>query len=273
MTNRLAILQQYDPAGGVPHYIREHLKGLRPVARRVVLVSNSSIAPEDLAATQQVCDEIIERPNTGWDFAGWRDALTSEDTGNWDEIILTNSSVMGPLYPLKDIFAEMERRRSADPFDFWGMVLSRQKRLHLQSYFFVFSKGVVQSDAWRTFWQGVADIDEKDEVIRRYETGLTMALAKAGFRYAAYMPDLPFLKRIQMVEVERLRMGVKIPWDATRMNRTVRWHAELIEQGFPYLKTSLLWGKDQARLKKLDRIRDATAETYDWSVVDRDLQA
>ena len=72
MTNRLAILQQYDPAGGVPHYIREHLKGLRPVARRVVLVSNSSIAPEDLAATQQVCDEIIERPNTGWDFGGMR---------------------------------------------------------------------------------------------------------------------------------------------------------------------------------------------------------
>lgn len=273
MTRRLAILQQFDPAGGVPHYIREHLKGLRPVAERVVLVSNSPISPEHRAAAEAVCDQVIERPNTGWDFAGWRDALAAEDMAAWDEVILTNSSVVGPLFPLAPIFAAMDERREAEAFDFWGMVLSRQIRRHLQSYFFVFSANAIRSPAWRQFWEGVGDIDDKEAVIDQYEAGLTRALAQGGLTYAAFMPDPPFLERIRMVEVERLGVGLKIPFDQTRVNRTVRWHMELIEQGFPYLKASLLWGKDVARLKQFDRIRELTSETFDWSAVDRDMEA
>ncbi len=267
MTRRLAILQQFDPKGGVPFYIREHLKGLRPVAERIVLVSNSAIAAQDRRAAEEICDAVIERGNSGWDFAGWRDALAQEDMDAWDEVILTNSSVVGPLYPLAPIFAEMETRN----VDFWGMVLSRQIRRHLQSYFFVFTSPVIRSRQWRAFWQGVEDLEDKEKVIGRYEAGLTRALAKGGFTYAAFMPDPAFLNRIRMVEVERLGMGVKIPFDMTRVNRSVRWHDELVEQGFPYLKASLLWGKDTYRLRNFDRIRQLTGEHFDWSAVDRDM--
>ncbi|WP_169053488.1 rhamnan synthesis F family protein [Alteraurantiacibacter aquimixticola] len=272
MTRRLAILQQFDPAGGVPHYIRAHLEGLRPVAERIVLVSNSPVAAEDRAVAEAICDAVIERPNTGWDFAGWRDALALEDMAQWDEVILTNSSVIGPLFPLASIFAEMDTRREKEAFDFWGMVFSRQIRHHLQSYFFVFSAPVIRSDAWRSFWRGVADIDDKDEVIARYEAGITVALASGGFSYAAYMPDPPLARRIRICDWEVLGKRIHIPFDCTRVNRTVRWHDELVEQGFPYLKASLLWGKDTWRLKDFDRIRDLTAGTFDWSAIERDMQ-
>jgi hypothetical protein len=264
---RLAILQQFDPAGGVPHYIRAHLQGLRSVAQRVVLVSNSPIDPVSRVVAADLCDTVIERGNAGWDFAGWRDALAAEDMELWDSVILTNSSIVGPLFPLGPIIAEMEGRG----LDFWGLVFSRQIRRHLQSYFFAFGSAVIRSPAWRDFWQGVEEIADKDAVIAVYEAGLTQALAAGGFTYGAYMPDPPLLQRIRMVDWDPGGVPLRIPYDQTRVNRTVRWHDELIDQGFPYLKASLLWGKDTSRLRDIDRIRQLTAPYYDWSAVDRDL--
>lgn len=266
MTRRLAILQQFDPQGGVPLFIREHLKGLRTVAARIVLISNSPIAEQDRLEAEAICDEVIERPNAGWDFAGWRDALARENMSAWDQVILTNSSVVGPIYPLPPIFAEMEGRDA----DFWGLVLSRQIRRHLQSYFFVFNAAVTQSDQWRDFWSGVRDIDDKDEVISHYEAGLTQALAKGGFTYDAYVPDPPLRKRIRICEFELAGLDLKTPYDCTRVNRTVRWHDELVEQGMPYLKASLLWGKEAHRLRNFDRIKELTAEHFDWNAVGLD---
>ena len=268
---RLAILQQFDPAGGVPPHVRLHLAGLRPVATRIVLVSNSPVSSKDREETAPLVDALIERGNVGWDFGGWRDAIAAEDMGEWDEVLLTNSSVVGPLYPLEPIFAEMAKRRETEHFDFWGLVLSRQIRTHLQSYFFVFDAAVTRSDAWRDFWRGVADIEDKDAVIDRYEAGLTAALSRVGFRHAAFMPDPSLLRRIRMVEIERLGIGLSIPFDATRVNRTVRWHDELILAGFPYLKASLLWGKDVHRLRHFEAIRELTGAHYDWSALGLDL--
>ncbi|MEL6102978.1 MAG: rhamnan synthesis F family protein [Pseudomonadota bacterium] len=119
MTRRIAILAQYDPDGGVPAHVRVHLEGLRDVVDRLILVSNSPINPEAKEAIGSVCDRVVARKNIGWDFAGWRDVIASEDITPFDWVILTNSSVIGPLYPLEPILEKME----ASGKDFWGIGL------------------------------------------------------------------------------------------------------------------------------------------------------
>ncbi len=248
---RLAILAQFDPEGGVPAHVRLHLEGLRPAVSRLVLVSNSPIAPDALAGVEDLCDRILIRSNKGWDFAGWRDALATEEPERYDRVILTNSSVIGPLYPLAPIFEEME----AQAPDIWGMVLSLNQGMHLQSYFISASATVVASAPWQDFWNSVQDFTDKRQVIRSYEIGFSRAMLAAGFDIAAMNNLLPFPRNIRIVNIQRLKGWVKVPFSANRINRTVDFHEELIRGGMPYLKASLLFGKDTYRFVGLDRIR------------------
>jgi rhamnosyltransferase len=245
MTRRLAILAQFDPEGGVPEHVRVHLEGLRPVVERLILVSNSPIDRKSRSEVEQICDRVVERENTGWDFAGWRDVVATEDVTPFDWVILTNSSVIGPLFPLEPILSGMEAKDQ----DIWGMVLSKLKGEHLQSYFLAFSQKVTASPAWSAWWDQVEDIDDKDEVIRRYETRMTRHFGEAGFTYDALIENPKFPQSIKMVSVYRFRKyyPYKSPYNVNYTHRSVGFYEELLAEGWPYLKASLAGGKDTER--------------------------
>ena len=257
---RLVILVQYDPDGGIPAFVRIHLERLHPVASRLVLVSNSPMSRDAQQVAKSLCDKIIVRENIGWDFAGWRDALTAEDMQEWDAIILTNSSIVGPLFPLEPIVEKMEARGQ----DFWGMVHSRHIRSHLQSYFLGFNARVVRSETWRKFWGSVENLHDKRQVIRRYEVGLTRMLHDSGYSFGHLIDDPQFPHSLRLVHIERLRSRLRIPMNVNYVNKTVELHQEMIEAGMPYLKASLLWGKDIYRRKSLDYLKKLPKVDYPW---------
>lgn len=247
---RLAILVQFDVKNSVPPFIRVHLEKLRDVADRVVLVSNSPVDDRERFGGTGLYDRLIERQNIGLDFAGWRDALAEEDMTAWDAVILTNSSVIGPLHPLGPIVEQMESRA----VDFWGMVLSRHKKPHLQSYFIAFGADVVRSQAWRDFWSGVENLEDKQEIIDRYEVGLTGYLQNAGFRCSALVPNPKIPDAIRLVRFRQLGKLTRVPWNINYINRSVFFYDELINLGMPYLKASLITGKDRFRFKGTENI-------------------
>lgn len=250
---RLAILVQYDPDGGLPAHVRIHLEHLRPLVQRLVLVSNSPLTGEPAARAGAICDRIILRNNVGWDFAAWRAALARESPENWDWTILTNSSVIGPLFPLAPILDRMENRG----VDFWGMTRSHEIRPHLQSWFLAFSGTATASDAWRAFWLGVRDSASKHRVIRDYELGLTATLEAEGLR----------CEQVATFGKWRLKPTPRFPFVARCNNETLISPLGLVEKGVPYLKASLVWGRERFRKARLDRIRRATPE-YPWGELD-----
>lgn len=258
MTERLAILAQFDPAGGLPAHVRLHLEGLRPAVDRLVLVSNSPLDPVSMTEAEALCDKVLTRANTGWDFAAWRDALAGEDTARFDRVILTNSSVVGPLYPLAPIFEAMEARAP----DLWGMVLSKNKGTHLQSYFLSAAAHVVASDAWVRFWRGVENHDDKMRVIRAYEIGFSRTMRDAGFGLVPMIEPLRFPENLRIVNIERFKGRLRVPFSVNHINRTVEFHEDLVRRGMPYLKASLLHGKDTYRFVGLDRIRAIAGEYF-----------
>ncbi len=262
---RLVILAQFDPQGGLPEHVRIHLDRLGDVATKRVLVSNSPMNKAAQVAAEKVAEKVIVRPNIGWDFAAWRDAIAEEDMDEWDHVILTNSSVVGPLFPLEPIVTQMENHGS----NVWGMVLSRQHTPHLQSYFLAFDKSVTQSKIWTDWWNSVEDLSDKKAVIDKYELGFTKHLKDNGFSVSAVAPDLTFPRSLRFFKRARPSGRLKgypafFVRDARKSNRSVEFSEELIRNGMPYLKASLLWGIDQDLLKDLDSIKSTEGLDFPW---------
>ncbi len=165
---------------------------LKAYSSRMILISNSPLPPEATAIAGNVFDEVILRPNTGFDFKAWAEvflSLSREELASYDEIIFANNSLIGPCFPLREMFDAMAGRRE----DFWGAVLHPHFRVngrefpeHLQSFFLVFREKLLRSDVFREFWQTVKAEKSLMDVVEKYEMELTRYFKRAGFSYSAY---------------------------------------------------------------------------------------
>ena len=187
--NRLCIFAHYDRHNIVDKYVLNYLQGLRSVARHILFVSTSRVTGPDAEALGRFCDSVILRENIGYDFMSWQTGLASiNEIAAYDELIICNDSVYGPLYPLENVFGAMENRSS----DFWGITSYGYKRFHLQSYFIVFRKRMIESRPFREFWRSITPEESKARIVEKYEIGLTDAFVKEGFRpdtYVRYTPS------------------------------------------------------------------------------------
>ena len=124
--SRALVYAHWDRDGVVDPYVIHALREYRAVVDRIVFVSThcTNVSP----ALTSLADEIIVRDNEGFDFASWRAGLLRLDIPAYDEILFTNSSVYGPLWPIEGCLATAAARRS----DLWGMTVSLEPEVHLQ---------------------------------------------------------------------------------------------------------------------------------------------
>ncbi len=148
---RLAIFAHREPENTVRPYVVHHLSKLRDECDELVFVSTAPLLSREMEKTRDLATRAFLTDKTGSDFHLWKDALMSVSLERWDELLLTSSSVFGPLAPLRLTLDEM----SASPCDFWGMTDDAEPEYHLESYFLV---------------------------LLRYEVGLTRSLQEAGCR-------------------------------------------------------------------------------------------
>ncbi len=231
--NRLVLFAHYDSDGEVKPFVLRHLEALRRLGGRIEFSSNSPVPPAAAAALGKLVDRFVVRENVGYDFGMWRDALASRDLSGVDELVLTNSSVIGPLWPLAPIF---ERMRS-EGWDFWGMTECGQYAPHLQSYFLVFARPVLASAAFRRFFDSILAYRSKKQAILAYEVGLSAYLWEAGFRGGAAFPG----SRLAPTWLADLLVRRTPPW-AFRpgKNPTLYYPDRLLAAGMPYVKVDLL---------------------------------
>jgi hypothetical protein len=240
---RAVILAHYDRDGIVDPYVIRALHGYREIADRLVLVSASALSlPAELTA---IVDDFLPRANVGYDFCSWRDGIARlGDPGQFDEIVCANDSVYGPLSDLSPVMTD-SRVAGAD---FWGMVMSAQRGDHVQSWFFAMRRPVIESPAFREFWESVEPQSSKEKVIDHYEVGLTEAFAGAGFRAAAIYDGrrcgLPtFRERCQNVSPLRLGLFGRHWRRVARMgppfNPSELFWERACDAGVPYLKASI----------------------------------
>ena len=250
---RLALYAHYSKSGGLALYVPFYLRKLRDLGFQICFISNSPIPQPREKELHEICERVIQRDNTGFDFAMWQHALAEYELTQFDELLLTNSSIVGPLHPLESLWQHPE----ASECDFWGLTDSDMFADHLQSYFIVFRRPVLEHSCFREFWRSVLPFHDKRLIIQSYEIGLTSWLEQHGLRWKALFPQEPllglFLSRRKFAEKLKNRIcPVELP-----RNTSMFLPDLLLECGMPFLKAKLLtdWGCADWRVSAQDAMR------------------
>jgi lipopolysaccharide biosynthesis protein len=187
-SRRICLFAHYHAKGLVTPRHRYYLEALRAAGLETVFITTSPVCPnESLQQLDGLVREAIHRHNWGMDFGSWQltllDAFANGDgLEAVDELTLANDSVLGPLWPLSELYDAMASKHA----DIWGVTDSWEVRYHLQSYFLVFRGHILRSEFFRQFWQMPIERPDRQSIIDRYELTLTERAREAGFRTAAF---------------------------------------------------------------------------------------
>ena len=236
---RLALFAHFDRDDRVRPHIVHHLQALKALGATVHFISNSHLPESELSKIREWVDDIQLRENTGLDFGMWKEGLARVQLAEWEEVVLTNSSVIGPIYPLEPIFERMAQA----PCDFWAMTESWMCLHHFQSYFLVAKKRVLQSAAFKTFFESVLPYTDKKNIIYSYELGLLAHLTQHGLQGSAAFPIADLKVSLLCRLLLAVRDGIRIPPRRRKkgsLNPTIDQAQHLFEGGMPYIKIEIL---------------------------------
>ena len=192
---RLVIYFHYDPAGCIDTACRIAVQAVQKYGR-VVFVTNGTLAPADRVWVRQSGAGRIERENIGFDVGAYREALLTlgrEKLAEYEEIVLMNYTLAGPVCSLAAMFTAMDARPE---LDFWGLTrhYAMQSRRfggavpeHLQSHFIAVRPRLFNSDDFWSYWQGMALPTSYEQSIIRHETRFTPYFAARGYAWDTYV--------------------------------------------------------------------------------------
>lgn len=198
--SRLAVYSFYDKDGIVDDYVPFFLKDIKRNASEVILVSNGKLTEESKLKLKGTADVILERENKGFDFWGYKTGIEYygwEKISEYDELIICNSTVYGPLYPFEEMFGEMNKR----DLDFWGITQYHNNENdapdikfgylpnHIQSYFMVFRKSIFLNNEFKEYWKTLQPIKSYEEAVGENEAVLTKKFEDLGYKWDVYVYD------------------------------------------------------------------------------------
>lgn len=182
-TDKVALYLLYQPNGIAPSTV-ETCRWLAEHGYAPFIVSNAPLSESDRALLHPVIWRAVERPNFGYDFGGYRDGLTC--LRQWgiapETLLILNDSIWIPVLPDSDILERLE----AHPADIAGTILRhRGDERFLESYLYRIRGAVLESPAFRRFWEELRLTSNKYHVIRRGERGFSAAMRAAGLTLGA----------------------------------------------------------------------------------------
>ena len=198
---RLGIFFFYEKNGDVDDFITYYLRDLARNLTELIVVCNGKLSKQGRAAFEEFTDQIIVRENKGRDVWAYKTALDHygwQRLSEFDEVVMTNSTLMGPVRPLKEMFDAMAERTN---LDFWGLTVHhgaegnpfKGKHLynylpvHIQSHFIVYRKKFIQSKELQNYWDTMPMIESYTDSVQRYESVFTKQFADKGYQWDVYV--------------------------------------------------------------------------------------
>ncbi|MEO5683255.1 MAG: rhamnan synthesis F family protein [Chitinophagaceae bacterium] len=178
----VCLFSSYSFSGIVEEYVYYYLQELKNAGFSIVFISTSLLKNTCIERLSEYAFLILERENKCPDFGSWKAGLSLLDWAkNMQSVLLVNDSVFGPFFNIGDIISSMKGK-----YDVWGMTESNEINYHIQSYFIHFNKAAIEHRIFSNFWQQVDLSASKDEVINRYEVGLSTLFSRNNFTLGAY---------------------------------------------------------------------------------------
>jgi len=216
--DRVAVLAHWSRSARLTRSVTATVMALIEAGYRVVVVSTSESAePLDWGLDRPTGLTVLRRPNVGYDFGSWATAIDRYPViAKARQVLLLNDSLVGPFATIEPLLAKFH----ASAADVWAVTDTAQFEYHLQSYLLGFTGGTLGEPPLQAFWRDVSVEASKDDVIWRYEIGLSRLL-----RRERYGVDVAISCRHLVPDG---RNPVIIGWQG------------LLDRGFPFVKRELL---------------------------------
>lgn len=196
---RIGIFFMYDRDGIVDDYIPVMLRDLQKNIERFVIVINGKLTNDGQKKLSEFSDEIIVRENKGLDVWAYKTGLEHigfSNLSDYDEVVMFNHTMMGPVYPFAEMFGTMEKKDLdfwgisefyATDFDPFGTMPKGYIPNHIQSYFIVARKSLACSDDFKKYWEEMPMITGYLDSISRHETRFTKHFEHLGYKWGVYV--------------------------------------------------------------------------------------
>lgn len=196
---RLIIYFIYDKDGIVDDYIIYMLEELKINSTEIAVVCNGTMTEEAVQKLSGITDHVIIRENQGFDVWAYKTVL---DRYGWnricsfDEVVMMNYTIMGPVYPLREMFTQMEQK----DVDFWGITKFHEYRdgdpfgtisygyipEHIQSHFIAVRNTMLSSMDYQEYWNQMCPIHNYKEAVGCHEAIFTKYFSDRGYRWDVY---------------------------------------------------------------------------------------
>lgn len=192
------------PKNGV---LPTHLHSLRYMVENgyaPLVVANLPMQPQDVALLQEHAWQVLERPNFGYDFGGYRAAILQMQSllPQLKRLVLLNDSAWFPLAGKMNWLAEAEamgkdfvgamesgfvqNRGNVENYETrkWAPDRTR-KNFHYGSYALSIGPGLLGSRDFLNWWKKLRISQGRHRTIRRGEIGLSQWVIRNGFSHGA----------------------------------------------------------------------------------------
>lgn len=191
---RVGIFVVYDPHGIIDRYIPYMLRDLAENLSFLLVVVNGVLGDSGRERLAGLASDILVRDNVGYDTWAYKEGLESigwDKLAAYDEVLLMNDTVFGPVYPFREAFDTMCGR----DLDFWGLTKGAKRPVdpfgkcrygyfpaHIQSYFTVIRQPMLSSADFRRYWEAMPMIHTWEDAVCCHEVVFTKEFEDKGYQ-------------------------------------------------------------------------------------------
>lgn len=204
---RLAIYFYFDKDGIVDRYVDYYLNDLCKNVERLFVVVNGNLTKQGEETFKKYAQDVLVRDNRGLDVWATKDAIDSigwDTLRTYDEVILSNFTATGPVYPFAEMFEEMGKK---EDLDFWGITAFNPGKdpskyantifhnpygylpRHIQSPFIVYRNRFLKSDELKSYWDNMPEIKGYVDSVSLYESYFTKHFEDLGYKWDVYVDE------------------------------------------------------------------------------------
>lgn len=204
LDGEVAIYLIFPAHGILPSHLHmlEHLEtqGVNPV-----VVSNLPLSQADMDRILPLSAMVIQRPNVGYDFGGYRDAVLQlgDILPTLERLYILNDSVWMIDTP-RSWFDDVRAKeadfcgatsnygiRRCDARDFRELIWEytiEHPNFHYASYALAIGPRILRDPGFLRYWKRFRLSNDKKRTVRRGEIGLTQWVHRKGYKHAATCP-------------------------------------------------------------------------------------